>query len=202
MKIALLSFGSLATKGTKLVKTKFTNKNAPQLPIELCRISKSGKLVLAINEENGVSNNVYYATATDTSLNKAIPAFMAKENIGENQIGVVDLVAKVASKRANQYPNVSRNIAKWAKTQKYDAVIFNMLGRRFKDVINIPFSAQNAINFVNGQDAKTKVEQVNYLKSIPAGIDTPVLTLLKSAKAVKAASTKKAAPKSKAKAKK
>ena len=202
MKIALLSFGSLATKGTKLVKTKFTNKNAPQLPIELCRISKSGKLVLAINEENGVSNNVYYATATDTSLNKAIPAFMAKENIGENQIGVVDLVAKVASKRANQYPNVSRNIAKWAKTQKYDAVIFNMLGRRFKDVINVPFSAQNAINFVNGQDAKTKVEQVNYLKSIPAGIDTPVLTLLKSAKAVKAASTKKAAPKSKAKAKK
>ena len=201
MKIAIISFGSLATKGSNLVKTKFTNKNAPQLPIELCRISKSGKLVLAINEENGVSNNVFYAIAKDTSLNKVIPAFMSKENIGENQIGVVDLIAKVASKRANQYPNVSRNVAKWAKAQKIDAVVFNMLGRRFKDVINVPFSAQNAINYVNGQDAKTKIEQVNYLKSIPAGIDTPVLTLLKSAKAVKA-STKKVAPKAKSRAKK
>ena len=201
MKIAIISFGSLATKGSNLVKTKFTNKNAPQLPIELCRISKSGKLVLAINEENGVSNNVFYAIAKDTSLNKVIPAFMSKENIGENQIGVVDLIAKVASKRANQYPNVSRNVAKWAKAQKIDAVVFNMLGRRFKDVINVPFSAQNAINYVNGQDAKTKIEQDNYLKSIPAGIDTPVLTLLKSAKAVKA-STKKVAPKAKSRAKK
>ena len=185
MKIAILSVGGLVNNKKKtaaLVKTKWTNKNAPQIPVEMCRISKSGKLVLAISEENGVNNPAYVATSKHTDLNKAIATFMKTENIGEKQIGVLDLKNKIASERANKFVNVSRNIAQWAKKNKFDAVIGNFLGRAFKDRINIPFSVENAVGYVKKLDAKTKKEQVAYLKTLPAGISTPVLDLLKGKK--------------------
>jgi hypothetical protein len=184
-KIAILSFGGLVTNTKKtaaLVKTKWTNKNGPQVPIEMCRVSKTEKLVLAVSEENGVNNAVYFATAKETDLNKAIANFMKIENIGEKQIGVLDLKQKVASERANKFANVSRNIAQWAKKAGYDGVIVNLLGRAFKDRINVPFTVENAVKYVQGQPAKVKKEQVAYLKSIPAGINTPVLDLLKGKK--------------------
>ena len=184
-KIAVLSFGGLVTNAKKtaaLVKTKWTNKNGPQVPLEACRISKTGKLVLAVNDENGVNNEVYFATAKETDLNKAIASFMKVEAIGDKQIGVLDLKNKIASERANKFANVSRTIALWAKKNNYDSVIINMLGRKFKDAINIPFSVENAVKYVQGLDAKTKKEQVAYLKTIPAGIKSPVLDLLKGKK--------------------
>ncbi len=190
MKIAILSYGRL-TKTTALTKTKWTNKNGPVLPIELCRVSQTGKLVLAINEECGVENAAYFATAKGTDLNKVIPAFMKQENIGEKQIGVVDIKNKIASEKANKYAAVSKGIAQWARKNGVDAVVFNGLGRKFKDAVGIPFGVQNAVGYVQKLNPAKKKEQVDYLKGIPAGINTPVLALLK----VPAAKAKKAAKK-------
>lgn len=181
MKISILSYGSLVKNAGKLVKGKWTNKETPVLPLELCRIAQNKRLVLAINEENGVANNVYAATAATTDLNKAIPAFMANQKIGEKQIGIIDLVHKTASDKANKHPNISRTIALWARKNGIEAVLFSFLSRKFKDAINIPFSVQNAVTYINGLDAKTKKLQIDYLNSIPAGIETPVLTVLKDA---------------------
>ncbi len=180
VKIALLSFGGLVKNGAKLIKGKWTNKGTPQIPVELCRVSKSGRLVLAINENHGVNNNVYAAISKHTNMNAALKAFMDAEKIGEKQIGVIDLTQKAASDRANKMPNISRNIALWGKKSGVDAIIFNGLGLAFKDKINIPFSVQNAITYIQGQPAKVKKLQVDYLKNIPANISTPVLELLKT----------------------
>jgi len=182
MKIALLSYGSLITKGSKLVKTKWNNKNAPELPIELCRVTKAGKLVLAVSEENGVANKAYVAVAKGTDLNKVIPAVMKIEGIGESQVCVVDIKNKVASERANKTPNLSQSIAIWARKNGVDAVIWNGLGKAFKDRINVPFSVQAAVSYVNGLGAKEKKVQLAYLKSIPAAIKTPVISVLQGEK--------------------
>ena len=184
-KIAILSFGGLVTNAKKtaaLVKTKWSNKNSVQIPLEACRISKTGKLVLAVSEEDGVNNDVYFATSKETDLNAAIANFMKVENIGDKQIGVLDLTNKIASERANKFANVSRNIALWARKAGYDAVVINLLGRAFKDKINIPFSVEAAVAYVQRMDAKLKKEQVAYLKTIPVGVTSPVLDLLKGKK--------------------
>jgi hypothetical protein len=178
MKIAILSYGGLTKTGGKLVKTKWTNKGTPALPIEMVRVSKTGKLVLAISEKHGVQNNVYVATAAQNDLNKAIADFMKLEKIGDKQIGILDLKKKVASSRSNEIPNISRNIAQWARKAGYDAVIFNGLTQKFKDAINIKWSVENAVNYVKNLDAKKRKAQLEYLTAIPKTINTPVLALL------------------------
>ncbi len=179
-RIAILSFGGLVKNGAKLIKGKWTNKGTPSLPLEACRVSKSGRLVLAISEQNGVNNQVYAAISKHTNISQALKAFMDAEKIGEKQIGVIDLSSKTASERANKIPNIARAIAQWAKKSNVDCVIWNSLSQKFKDAINIPFSVQAAVNYIQGQPAKVKKLQVEYLKNIPAGIDTPVLSLLKT----------------------
>lgn len=198
MKIAILSFGGLLKKGSGLVKSKWTNKNGPTVPIELCRISKSGRLVLAVNEEKGVGNEIYFATASGSDLNKVVPKFLEAENIGENQVGIIDLANKSASPKANKYPTVSRGIAQWAKKAGFEAVVVNFLGIKFKHEINVPFSVQNALNYIKEQSRAVRKTQVSYLKNIPASIHTPVLDALQEvnkkkapAKAVKKSSKKK-----------
>ncbi len=145
---------------------------------------------MAINEECGVDNNVYFALAKEGNLNNLIPAFMKQENIGEKQIGVVDIKNKIASEKANKYAAISKGLAQWARKNKVDAIVFNALGRKFKDITKVPFSAHAAVAYVQGLDPKTKKAQVDYLKGIPAGIATPVLNALK-VPAVKAKAKKK-----------
>lgn len=203
MRISLLSFGALTAKSKGLVKTKWNNKGTPSMPLELCRVAKSGKLVLAISQDHGVQNNVYSAISVHPDLNKAISDFMSRENIGENQIGVVDLKNKVASARANLHSSISRDIAKWAKANKIDAVIYNGLNLLFKDRISVKFSVENAVGYVQKMDAKLKKSQIEYLKTIPNTISTPVLSLLMEQAKAKKPAAKKVATKSKvAKAKK
>lgn len=182
LKIAILSYGSLIQKGAKLIKGKWSNKHAPQLPLEVCRVTAKGKLVLAVNEDCGVKNSVYFATAKSGDLNKVLGDFIKIEKIGMGQVGCLDLPAKQASPKANKQKKLSHEIALWAKAHGYNGVVYNLLGRRFKDILNIPFTVQAALDYVNTLEGKTKKAQVDYLKSVPDSIQSPVLDLLKGKK--------------------
>jgi hypothetical protein len=186
LKIAILSFGSLIQKNNKLEsKDKLVdgkwNTGGVALPVEFCRISNSGKLVLAISPKVGVENNSLYAQAKDSDLNIAIRKFLKLEGIDENRICVLDLKNKVASERCNSknMVNISKNVAAWANKKGFDCVLFNGLGPKFKNEIDIPYSVQAGLTYIGGLKGKTLKEQIAYFQNVPKTIKTPFLEVWK-----------------------
>ena len=177
MKIAVLSFGNLVNNSKGLVSGKW-NFNGPTLPVELVRITQKGTLALAVNQKHGVSNRAAFATSKQTDLNKAILAFMKAERIGDGRVGVIDLKNQVVSERASAFPQISKNIAAWAKKNKFDAVIVNLLGQKFKDEIGTRWSIEAARNYVRGLNGNTRKLMAQYLNNIPKSIKTPLIDIL------------------------
>lgn len=176
MKIAILSFGKLMKNSKGLVATKWTQKG-PKLPVEFCRISKDGRLTLALSKQNGVANHVYFAVAKGKTLKSVIPEVAEREKLNEKHLGIVDLRNEIANEKATDNQEVSREIATWGKKHKFDAVIWNGLQQRFKDVIGVAYSPGSAISYINGLPTKTRNLAKAYIKNAPKGIETPFRTI-------------------------
>ena len=82
MKCAVLGWGSLIWRPGELKIAAPFAPNGPLAPIEFCRVSKDGRLTLAIDETFGALCKTYSAPSAFETLDAAMDDLCARGNDG------------------------------------------------------------------------------------------------------------------------
>lgn len=174
-KIAILAWGSLLTNNVKF-NNPIVEKwlpNGPEVKLEFSRISNDGRLTPVIDEKSAVAAPVYYGFSTENSVGKAVKAFSRLEGISEERISVLNAKESKANKCSERHAQTTQEIYNWAMENNIDAVIWNGLGRKFKEKVGSSFTVERAIAYYNSMDKKLKTAFVKYVKALPKEVKTP-----------------------------
>ena len=183
MKIAILSWGSLIKSGVSRgleITSAGWSEGGPRLPIEFSRVSQSGNragcLTLVIDEQNGTFVPTQYAISSMIHLDWALLNLRFVESISLiYSVGYVNLIKNTERGWARQHHPLSCNIIKeWASENGIDAVIWTSLLSNFENVLCIPFTTENAVNYVRNLPESVKIKALEYINESPEEIITPV----------------------------
>jgi len=186
MRIAILSWGSLIRTGEArgLAINGEWNAAGPVLPIEFSRISQSGDrtgcLTLVIDEQNGVNTPTFYAVSSHNNLDWALSNLRFIENITlKYSVGYINLINHTERGWAREKTPISCDIiTEWARRNSFDAVIWTSLLSNFEKALNIPFTVQSAVSYINSLSPQLKAKAMQYVNNSPATVVTPVRTAL------------------------
>ena len=196
MRIAILSWGSLIESGVArgLQTASDFSEGGPILPIEFSRISQTGEragcLTLVIDEQNGVNVPTRYAVSYNINLDLALTNLRIVENISEKfhyTVGYVNLVRNTEREWARICSPVT--IKEWARRHDFDAVIWTSLRSNFQKILEIPFTIDNAVQYVRNLDEPVKSKAMEYINESPVEIITPVRSALSNNNTVSPATT-------------
>ena len=180
VKIAVLAWGSLVWDPRELKTAAKFAPNGPLLPIEFCRISKDGRLTLAIDETFGDVCTTYSAPSAFADLDAAIENLRKREGTIASEIGFVEPASGRQSDVAmERHPQVVATIGAWAEANGYDAAIWTALASNFGEPGKggEPFSVTAAIRYLealDGKDAAAFARALDYIRKAPAEVETPV----------------------------
>jgi hypothetical protein len=180
VKIAVLAWGSLVWDPRELKTAAPFAPNGPLLPIEFCRISKDGRLTLAIDETFGDVCKTYSAQSAFADLDSAIENLRKREGTIASEIGFVEPASgRQSSVAMERHPQVVATIGAWAEAGGYDAAIWTALASNFGewDKAGEPFSVTAAIRYLEGLNAKDPAafrRARDYIEKAPPEVETPV----------------------------
>ncbi len=180
VRCAVLGWGSLKWKPEELKTAAPFAPNGPLLPIEFCRVSKDGRLTLAIDETFGDVCTTYSAPSALQTLDAAIENLREREGTIASEIGFVEPASGRQSDVAmERHPQVVATIAAWAESAGYDAAIWTALASNFDEPGKggEPFSVTAAIRYLEALSAKDPAgfkRAWDYIKKAPPEVQTPV----------------------------
>ena len=180
VKIAVLAWGSLVWDPRELKTAAKFAPNGPLLPIEFCRVSKDGRLTLAIDETFGDVCTAYSAPSAFADRDASIENLRQREGTIASEIGFVEPASGRQSDVAmERHPQAVATIAAWAEASGYDAAIWTALASNFSEhgKGGEPFSVTAAIRYLEGLNAKDPAafrRAWDYIKKAPAEVETPV----------------------------
>jgi hypothetical protein len=190
MRTAVLAWGSLVWCTRDLQVAAEFAPNGPLLPVEFCRVSRDGRLTLAIDETFGASCTTYSAPSSFSDLNAALLNLWMREGSGREppprdvrrhgRVGFVELASGKQSDVATQrHPEAVATIAAWATTNGCDAAIWTALASNFRepDKGGEPFSVTAAIRYLEkleSRDAVSFSRALAYIRNAPPEVQTPV----------------------------
>ncbi len=180
VKCVVLAWGSLVWDPRDLKTAAEFKADGPLLPIEFCRVSKDGRLTLAIDERFGDVCTTYSAPSAFVDLDAAIENLRKREGTIASEIGFVEPPAGGQSDVAmERHPQAVATIAAWAEASGYDAAIWAALAGNFEEAGKggEPFSVTAAIRYLE----KLKKERpdafdlaLDYIRKAPPEVQTPV----------------------------
>jgi hypothetical protein len=180
VKCAVLGWGSLIWNRAELeIAAKFV-PNGPLLPIEFCRVSKDGRLTLAIDETFGDVCTTYSAPSALQTLDSAIENLRKREGTIASEIGFVEPASGRQSDVAmERHPQAVATIAAWAEASGYGAAIWTALESNFDESGKggEPFSVTAAIRYLealNAKDSAAFARALAYIRNAPPEVQTPV----------------------------
>jgi hypothetical protein len=180
VKCAVLAWGSLVWDPRELKTAAKFAPNGPLLPIEFCRVSKDGRLTLAIDETFGDVCTTYSAPSAFADRDAAIENLRKREGTIASEIGFVEPASGRQSDVAmERHPQAVATIAAWAEASGYDAAIWTALESNFDDWDSAgePFSVTAAIRYLEAlkkKDAEAFARALEYIRKAPAEVETPV----------------------------
>ncbi len=177
MRIAVLAWGSLVWNPDGLAITTEFQPRGPRLPVEFNRISRDGRLTLAIDERVGATCTTYSALCAFDDLVRALENLWIRQgtrgeslpkNIREHgRVGFIEVTGqkKQSAKATARHPNAVAEIANWARANGYDAAIWTALASNFRDQIGEPFSIEAAIQYLETREQCTFQKALDYIRS-------------------------------------
>ncbi|HEX2839935.1 hypothetical protein [Hyphomicrobium sp.] len=186
MRIGVLAWGSLVWNRGELLLADDFRPNGPRLAIEFCRVSSDGRLTLVIDETFGTPCPTYSGVSSFEDLDKAIENLWVRESKpgakipadlrGQAMIGFVDLQDNTESAVARQrHPLAVDAIREWAGPEGFSAIVWTALPIRFKDTLNVPFSTEAAIAYLDSlEDEAARSMALDYVRKAPPEVRTPV----------------------------
>jgi hypothetical protein len=181
VRIAIIAWGSLVWDPRELQVSAGFAPIGPFLPIEFCRVSRDGRLTLAVDETFGTLGATYSAPSAFEKLDVAIKNLKEREGMhSANEVGFVELAADAQSETAMQrHPQAVATIAAWTQTNRYDAAIWTALASNFEesDKGGEPFSVTAAISYLEALEKRDAAKfrwALNYIRRAPVEVQTPV----------------------------
>jgi hypothetical protein len=181
VKIAVLGWGSLVWDPRDLKTAAPFTPNGPLLPVEFCRVSRDGRLTLAIDETFGALCKTYSAPSALETLDAAMDDLCAREGMADvRAVGFVEPASGTQSDLAMQgHPQVVATIGAWAESLGYDAAIWTALASNFDDwgKGGEPFSVSAATQYLEtleGEDPARFARALEYIRKAPPEVETPV----------------------------
>lgn len=171
MRIAILVWGSLYWDQRSLSTTGEWFFDGPILPVEFCRISGGNRLTLVIAPD---FDNVttLYAISGLADLTSAIENLKIREGAPTNgNIGFINLRnGENHVRQTNQF--LLQILRDWNETKGFDAIIWSDFAPKFSDMINRPFTLQNAIEFIAELPQNEQQAALQYIRNAPDQITT------------------------------
>jgi hypothetical protein len=179
MKIAVLGWGSLLWDPSDLRLATPFELTGPNLPIEFCRVSKTRRLTLVIDETFGTLCKTYAATSAFNNLEEAMENLRVREGMSSAaDVGFVETASQKRSAAATKrHPQVVETIADWALNAGYAAAIWTALDSYFDNQTAEPFSVNAAMRFLENleqHDPEAFARALDYIRRAPASTQTPV----------------------------
>src|ERR1700689_3642982 len=181
VKSVVLAWGSLVWDPRDLkIAAKFA-ANGPLLPIEFCRISEDGRLMLAIDEAFGALCKTYSAPSALESLDAGMDELCEREGMAAAaQLGFVYSAWGAQTNLAmKSHPQVVATIGAWVESLGYDAAIWTALTSNFDEwgKGGEPFSVSAALQYLEtleGEDPAKFAQALAYIRKAPPEVETPV----------------------------
>jgi hypothetical protein len=187
MKIAIIAWGSLIWDPRELrIANKFS-PNGPKLPLEFARISKDGRLTLAITKKYGTYCKTYSATSAFTDLGDAVGNLYLRETgkhlsvpFDKNNRNNPEAVSWYV--RGKKIPNEAqyRIMKDWLKQRNmsdYDAVIWTSLSMKFYEKSKMIFTPKNAVRYLMRLTPEARSRALEYIDNAPPEMRTHVRAL-------------------------
>jgi hypothetical protein len=181
VKSVVLAWGSLVLDPGELQTAGRFMANGPLLPIEFCRVSDDGRLMLAIDESFGALCKTYSAPSALESLDAARDDLCLREGMADVRgIGFVEPASGNQSDFAlENHPQVVATIEAWAEAAGYDAAIWNALASNFNDwgKGGEPFSVSAALQYLEtleGENHAKFARALAHIRRAPPEVETPV----------------------------
>lgn len=153
--------------------------DGPELKIEFSRVSQSrrGALTLVIDSTNGTGCRVAYARSKRKDPEDAICDLRSREGTTRSNIGVF---FADGSRRQSRDSSAFQSIDTWARTKKFDVVVWTDLGSNFSRACGKPFTVDAALAHVQSLDDEAKSGAAEYVWRAPTFIDTPLRQALQT----------------------
>jgi hypothetical protein len=181
VKIVVLAWGSLVWDPRELKVAAPFAPNGPLAPIEFCRVSRDGRLTLAIDETFGALCKTYSAPSALGALDDAMDDLGAREGMADvRAVGFVEPASGRQSDVAvERHPQVVATIGAWAESLGYDAAIWTALASNFDDwgKGGEPFSVSAAMQYLEtleGEDPARFARALEYIRKAPPEVETPI----------------------------
>jgi len=176
MNIAYLGWGSLVWNSRGLKVSGLWEKDGPLLPVEFARVSNNKSLTLVLYPEASDMQTLWVRTALN-DLKTAIQKLATRERTSEENIGYVSIHEN--SSRCNTIPNLLPRIVSWAKQKELDTVIWTDLASNFKEVTNMEFNEENAVDYLQDLTEEDLNNAEKYVRNAPEQVETNVRKRLK-----------------------
>ena len=175
-KIACLAWGSLVWKIGPLRLKSGWRFDGPLLPIEFARVGDHGELATVLWDAATAVPTCWALVDADT-LAHAHEMLRQREEIPPARPEAVgQLVASCSSGIRHE-----SQIARWAVAQGMDAVVWTALPPRFAGEEGRAPSVEEAIAYLSRLQGPTRDHALNYLRRVPAQIETPYRAALRDA---------------------
>jgi|ERR1700722_20034508 hypothetical protein len=169
MRITRSCMGSLIWDGSLNIVEDFMPRG-PLLPVEFCRVSRGGRLTLAIDEAFGAPCSTYIAMSACSDLNAAMDNLWIREGSHDEvlpknvrthgRVGFVEVAPGFCSAKAmERHPNSVATLMTWAQANGFDAAIWTAPASNFYEPNKMgePFPAAAAIRYLEALDEKNVV---------------------------------------------
>ena len=174
MQIAFLGWGSLVWDLRGLPVTGGWNADGPQLPLELARISRDGRLTLVLY--GGVPPvTTHWALARARTVAEAREHLRVREGTVERCIGSVPVRVLAESTR-----EIAQPIDHWRKRRRIDAVVWTQLPANFEDEAGCgqPLTAENVIAYLRRLPPEQRRRAEAYIRRAPVQTQTQLRQII------------------------
>ncbi|MHA2363209.1 MAG: hypothetical protein ACXAC7_04575 [Candidatus Hodarchaeales archaeon] len=176
MKIAIIGWGSLIWDPRNLESKGDWQKDGPELPIEFARVSKDGRLTLAIHPGSNVLTTLWIESSNQ-NLNNAITNLRKRERCHSQNIGYVNIRDEKTRIRSEN-KEIMKSIEQWLIKKKYDAVIWTDLPPNFAEKTGKDFTKENVLTYIKSLEGETLRKAQKYIVNAPQQIRTRLRTAL------------------------
>jgi hypothetical protein len=150
------------------------HSDGPELPVELARVSRDGRLTLALRQ--GVADvQTLWAVMSCGTLDEARHHLARRERTDPGQIGSLDCSgdARVDSLDLIHGAAVPA-LASWLSERDLDAVVWTGLPSNFEERTGEPLGVDAAVRYLDQQSGDTRLAAEQYVRRAPAQVGTDI----------------------------
>ena len=168
--VRVIAWGSLFWDPRELRMATDWRPDGPSLPIEFSRIAADGRLTLVVDRIAG-SEVRTWSCDSPLTLEEAVGNLSVRERCPPRDIGWVDLRAGSSSSHSG---DVVRRITEWCSLTDTTAAVWTALPTTFLQRTGLPFSVENALEYLGGLDGEVRARAFEYIRRAPDSTMTEV----------------------------